>query len=418
MGSTIEKTLKDNLCVNCGLCKVVCKFDAIKMERNKYGELNPVINKDKCRNCGQCSNVCPMDRDKLLSIAEKLSEMETPHTHGLENAKYYVAWDKDTEQRLKCCSGGAVTKLASYLMEQGKIDGMIHTERLWGHRGDLHYGARLSTTVEEIREHVSSSYQSIDFSDVLKQLEKGKTYFMTGTPCVIRGVKDLLLRSHDFDGVKIMNCALVCSHNTNAQIIDFLTEINDLCDTDLWSVNIRAKDSTIIDANNFKNLIYTKEGKVLLNKNRFDSGWAEIWRAYYFAMNSCLYCPDFWGAEADISVKDAWGKWADEDPKGKSMLIIRDKELLQEFLKSGLEYEEIDYETMSEHQKQTPIFKQTNAIYKLTEFLFSKHNRSSGFSKYYINSKCSKFLYKHFGFKVTYYSMKLINFATKLLRVF
>ena len=48
MNSTVEKTIKDNLCINCGLCRTVCKFDAIKMERNKYGELNPVINKEKC----------------------------------------------------------------------------------------------------------------------------------------------------------------------------------------------------------------------------------------------------------------------------------------------------------------------------------------------------------------------------------
>ncbi len=411
---TVEKTVKDNLCINCGLCKTVCKFDAIKMVRNDYGEVNPVIDIEKCINCGQCLKYCPQEKEKLISIAKDLSKMEFPHRHGIEDSKYYLAWDKNTSQRLKCCSGGAVTKLASYLMEQGKIDGMIHTQRLWGKRGDLHYGARLSTTIEEVNEHVSSAYQAIDFSDVLTKLEKGKTYFMTGTPCVIRGIKNLLNSNKDFSGIKIITCALICSHNVNSKFADFLTEGNKLSDKDLWQVNMRAKDESIPDANNFKNYIYTKN-EILMNKNRFKSGWTEIWRNYYFAMNSCLYCPDFWGAEADISVKDAWGKWASEDAKGQSILVIRNDEILKEFFNCGLEYEELDYETMKDNQKPTPVYKQTNAIYKFTQIPYSNKNRKSRFLRYYINSRCSKFLYKHFGFKITFPIMRIINVLLLLL---
>lgn len=414
MTATVENTLKDNLCINCGICKTVCKFDAIKMVRNKYGEVNPVIDHEKCKNCGQCLKFCPMDKQKLEGIVQDLSKMDAPHTHGLENSKYYVAWDNNDEQRLKCCSGGAVTKIASYLLEQGKIAGMIHTQRLWGNRGDLHYGARLSTTIEEINEHVSSTYQPIDFSEVLAKLEKGKTYFMTGTPCVIRGIRNLLQSNNDFKEIKIITCALICSHNVNSKFVDFLTETNGLSDTESWQINMRAKDNTIPDANSFKNYVYTKDSD-LMKKNRFESGWTNFWRSYYFAMNSCLYCPDFWGADADISVKDAWGKWANEDPKGKSILVIRNKELLQDFLNSGLEYEELDYETMKDHQKPTPVYKQTNAVYKFTQKPYSNKNRKSKFFRYYIISKFSKYLYKNFGFKFTYHIMKIINAVMWLL---
>ncbi len=417
MVSTIESTVKNNLCINCGLCKTVCKFDAIKMTRNEYGEINPVIDYEKCKNCGQCLKACPMDKPKLEAIAQDLSKMENPHRHGLEDSKYYLAWDKNDEQRLKCCSGGAVTKIASYLFSQGKIDGMIHSERLWGHKGDLHYGARLSTTLEEIKEHVSSSYQPIDFSEVLSKLEKGKTYFMTGTPCVIRGIKNLLQSNKDFKDIKIITCALICSHNTNSKFVDFLTETNKLSDNEPWQVDMRAKDNTMSDANNFKNYVYTKDGKTLMNKNRFKSGWTKFWRFYYFAMNSCLYCPDFWGVDADISVKDAWGKWAGEDAKGQSILVIRNNEILNDFFNSGLEYEELDWETMKDHQKATPVYKQSNAIYKFTQKPYSKKNRKSRFFRYYINSKCSKFLYKHVGATITYYLMKIINTLTYVLEV-
>lgn len=416
--NTVEQTVKNKTCINCGICKFVCKFDAIKMVRNKYGELNPVIDRIKCKKCGKCLNFCPNSKEKMQNEAKKVTSYEQPHTFGLQDANYYIAWNLDKEQRQKCCSGGAVTKLAEYLFKSGKIDGMIHVERLWGKRGDFHYGARISKSIEEIREHVSSAYQPIDFSKVLSSLEKGKTYFMTGTPCVIRGIKELIKCSHDFDGVKIMTCVLVCSHNTNTQVIDFLTEINDLCkkNKEEWKVNIRYKDDSIKDANNFKNYIYTKDS-VLLDKNRHESGWTHIWRNYYFAMSTCLKCSDFWGYEADISVKDAWGKWA-KDPLGHSIVVIRNKELEKDFLDSGLAIEPLSYEVMKKHQEATPRFKQTEAYNKNFKSVLSRSNRRNGMFKYFLLSNSSKILYKYLGFKLTKMIMpfieKIAGFGEKL----
>ena len=415
MNGTIERTVKDNLCINCGICKFVCKFEAIDMLQNKYGEINPIINKDKCKNCGLCIKYCPNTKDKLISEAKKVSTIEYPHTYGLQDSKYYLAWNSDKAMRQACCSGGAVTKFASYLLNNKIIDGMIHVERVWGKRGDLHYKAKISYTQNEICTHVSSAYQPIDFSEILNLLEKGKSYFITGTPCVIRGIKNLMNNNQNLKDIKIITCALVCSHNTSSRMIDFLTELHNIDDNKPWQVNLRAKDDSIKDANNYKNHIYTKN-KDLLNKNRFESGWTKIWRSYYFAMNSCLYCPDFWGYEADISAKDAWGKWSEEDNLGKSIVIIRNKDLEKMFLKSGLNFEELQYDIMKEHQKSTPIYKQTFSKEKFSEPFYSKNNRKSRFFEYYINSHCSKFLYKYFGFKISYILMELISTVTKFMR--
>ena len=403
-----DRTVKHDLCINCGICKIVCKYKAIKMELNKYGELNPVIDKNQCKNCGICIKYCPNSIDKYQNLAKTLNSTDEPQAFGLQNADYYVAWSKDKEQRQKSCSGGITTELAKYLFENHIIDGMIHVERLWGKKGDLHYGAKISYSLEEIQKNVSSAYQAIDFSDVLSKLEKGKTYFMTGTPCVIRGIKNLL-KNKDFDKVKILTCALVCSHNTNAQFIDFLTEINELCEKNKkWKVNIRHKDESIPDANNFKNYIYTKDGTELLNKNRFDSGWTHIWRNYYFAMGACLKCPDFWGFEADVSIKDAWGEWA-SDPLGKSIVIIRNQELKQIFSKLNIEQEPLSYDVMKDHQIVTSNFKQVQAYNKNFSSIFSKSNRRNELLKYTILSSCSKFLYKYFGYKITKSLMNIVE---------
>ena len=62
-------TLNNNLCINCGICKVVCPFDAIKMQRNKYGEINPIIDKKICQICGICVKHCPNSVDKIKRLA-------------------------------------------------------------------------------------------------------------------------------------------------------------------------------------------------------------------------------------------------------------------------------------------------------------------------------------------------------------
>lgn len=48
-----------NLCIQCGKCNHVCKFDAIDM-----GDVNPL----KCEGCGACSLVCP---EKAISLVEQ-----------------------------------------------------------------------------------------------------------------------------------------------------------------------------------------------------------------------------------------------------------------------------------------------------------------------------------------------------------
>lgn len=405
----INSTVSNDLCINCGICKAVCPKGAVKLRLNKYNEKVPVIDSSKCIDCGLCAKYCPNTKEKMRKEAKKLHSIENPHTYGLENAGYYLAWDGDNEQRLKCCSGGAVTKLACYLSENKIIDGMVHVERVWAKRGELHYAARLSDTIDEIKEHVSSAYQSIDFSDVLDRLEKGKTYLITGTPCVIRGFRQLFKKHEKYRAVETLTCALVCSHNTNAQFIDFLTEINELetAGRENWKVNIRHKDYSMQDANNFKNYIYTKD-RVLFDENRHKSGWSKIWRGYYFAMGSCLYCSDFWGYEADISVKDAWGEWA-ADPLGKSIVIVRNKELDAYFKKSGLSIEELDYKTMEKHQYATANFKQNEAFNKNFKSLFCRKNRKNGLLRYKLTSKITKFLYKKFGYKMTAFCMFFID---------
>ena len=73
-------------------------------------QLNPYIEKSKCNSCGKCAFFCPHTKEKLQQEARKVSAINLPHTYGLQNASYYLAWVAEKEKRQKSCSDGAVTR--------------------------------------------------------------------------------------------------------------------------------------------------------------------------------------------------------------------------------------------------------------------------------------------------------------------
>ena len=52
---TVEVWLKQDLCIECGICKVECPIGAIT-ENDRVFE----INEAECINCMACIDVCPM----------------------------------------------------------------------------------------------------------------------------------------------------------------------------------------------------------------------------------------------------------------------------------------------------------------------------------------------------------------------
>lgn len=45
-------------CTGCGVCSLVCPEDAIRMEKDAFGFVYPVRNKDNCTACGKCRDIC------------------------------------------------------------------------------------------------------------------------------------------------------------------------------------------------------------------------------------------------------------------------------------------------------------------------------------------------------------------------
>ncbi len=389
MKENIENTTtKNDLCIGCGICVASCPFNAITMKICNENYKRPIIDEKKCTHCGICSQICPHTFEKVISEAKKVAKCKDYNDFGIDNAEgYYLVNLKNKEKRLASVSGGACTYITEYLLENKLIEAVVHAEMIEGKTGEQHYQARLTTTLEPLRGEKRIVYGAISFDEVLREIEKNmySKILVIGVPCVVRGARNFLEQKKYIN--KIYTIALACSHNVNGMFTDYLADSLKIDKETKYKVDLRNKDN-IKDANNF-NTHYFNETGTIKKINRFEDEFTKQWRNYSFSMNICNSCSDFWGYTADVSVKDAWGKWSD-DPLGKSIVILRNNELKALFKNNEkINVEKLTKEEVINSQQQTTFFKQYYASIR------SEVTKSKDLNKISLQHRINSFMRKY-----------------------
>ncbi len=58
--SGFHAEINEKMCISCGKCKDICRFDAIDYKQEVYK-----INNAECEGCGYCSQICPVEAVKM-----------------------------------------------------------------------------------------------------------------------------------------------------------------------------------------------------------------------------------------------------------------------------------------------------------------------------------------------------------------
>lgn len=409
---TCSETLKAGLCIGCGICRAACPCGAIAMSAGSDLMARPKIDKSKCTKCGMCAKFCPNAPGKIAALAERAaaSRGRQPIAEPNVEAHCFLAWDaSDAVGRRKSASGGVATALALNLLNEHKIDAVIHAKRVFSGRGAPHGAAVVSRTADEVNARRGSVYEPIDFSDVLLSLKEGDRCFMTGTPCVIRGVKMLFAEHQRYAKMRLYTCALVCSHNVTPQFADYFADRKHIAKDVGYTVDFRDKTG-IPDAGNYNSRYLLEDGTNLHLANRYKNGWTRLWRSYAFAVPACCKCPDFWCEEADVSVKDAWGRreWI-SDPLGKSVAIVRNAALLEMFRACGFACGNLDEAEVAQMQLPQLEYKLDAAKDKLTRSVLSPRNVGNGHLGKTLTAWFSRFAYAHLGTFATRAGLKVLS---------
>ncbi len=401
---------RQRICVGCGICALVCPEKAIAMAYGRFQSYTPLVEKKLCTNCGLCLEYCPVAVDRLRDLSLHVSRQADPLAYGLKDRHYFVGYDKDRGGRAKSASGGIVTAVLKNLLQTERADAVVHAEATFSGTGAPHYVVCVSRSESECEKRRGSFYAPLCYRHALEPFRhQDCRLVVTGLPCVIRGLRKLFSDHPGFRNNNVVYIALACSHNVSGQFVDFLATSLNVPSGSPFIANLRDK-SDIPEADHFNNAFFLADHSVLKG-NRFSTLFSVLWRSYCFALPACHYCSDFWGDCADLSVKDAWGKWA-KDPLGKSIVTSKGGPPLSLLLGiDGLSLKPLSFAETRDCQKISTHYKQQAIRDRFERHWLARANRQSGFALYFPSATLSRWSYERLGYGLTRSGIRLFLYA-------
>lgn len=355
--------VKNGLCMGCGTCLGVCPNDAVKMVKNdSKGVYMPKLNTEKCKECYTCFKVCPgyhINFEELnLEIFGKAAEDALIGNF----INCYIGHATNYEIRYNSASGGLVTALLIFALEEGIINGALVTKM--SEKNPLEPESFIARTREEVIEASKSKYcpvpANLSLRDIL--IENGK-FAVVGLPCHIHGVRKAEKYNKKLKEKIILHLGIFCSHPPTFLGTEYL----------LKNMSIHKEDVSKIE---YRGRGWPGEMSIILkNGDTKFIPYVDAWNMMtYFYSRRCMLCCDQNAELADISFGDAWLPELLNDKIGKSIVISRNK-MSEEILQRAVSKKIIKINRVrSEEVKQRALYfkKQSFNVYSSLFSLFGK----------------------------------------------
>lgn len=318
--NTISQVVMSKLCTGCGTCAGTCPNEAIRMRKfDSSGLYLPEIEEDKCSRCGICVICCPgysVDFEELNSsvFGRKPSDKILGNYRGC-----YIGHSNETDVRHNSASGGVVSQLLIFALENDMIDGALVARM----RKDqpLETEAFIARTRKEVLEAAKSKYCPVATNEALMQvLKENGRFAVVGLPCHIHGIRKAQRVLKVLEERIVLQIGLMCSHTVNFKGTEFLLEKRGIQKEKVREISYRGKGWP------GEMLIGLKEG---LNLSiPYMGSWDAYWSVFSFFLFTplrCMTCPDLTNELSDISLGDAWLPELKYDRLGKSVIMARTK---------------------------------------------------------------------------------------------
>lgn len=311
----IESVVKEGLCTGCGTCAAICPNEAIEHTIDKKrGIYLPGINEEKCNNCGICYQICPGWEVNFKQLNTEIFGKEPTDILIGNYLNCYLGHSLDDDIRYNSASGGLVSQLLIFALEERIIDGALVTKMKKDN--PLEPEPFIARTREEIIEASKSKYCPVPVNIALKQILNSKEeerFAVVGLPCHIHGIRKTEQINKKLKERIILFLGILCNHAPN------------FWGTELLLRRLKVKREEVI------RLDYRGEGRPGYMKISRKNGelrlllpdyWSFLGSGF-FTPSRCLMCPDQTAELADISFGDAWLPELEDDKMGQSMIISR-----------------------------------------------------------------------------------------------
>lgn len=300
MNLNVETVYKQKLCSSCGFCVGVCPHQSISYDVDNHGFFKPVIDKNTCTDCGLCYKFCP----GVTDLKDYTSKEET----------FNYGYSNEESIRLDAASGGMVTELLCFLLDQKIVDFVSVVSNRTKHDTPRCFFTNSTAVVRDCK---TSKYCPVPIGEILKPLKQiNGTVAVLGLPCQINALKAYAGKRASLQRKIKFYFALLCNHTPSYTATDFL------------SVNLKFTDwdSVLYRGNGWPGeMMFCNDQK----KEKLFTPFRKTWAAgygLYFKNRRCLVCNDPFGKSADIAFGDAY--FLENEKKGATFCISRNQGIL------------------------------------------------------------------------------------------
>lgn len=351
---TIEETRSLELCTGCGTCVGVCPNSAVEMVRNIEGIYDPRLNIEQCNECGICFRVCPGHSVDFKELNLAIFNRKREDTLIGNYINCYIGHSTDLDIRYNSASGGLVTTLLLFAIEEGIIDGALLTKM--NDKNPLQPEVFIAETGREIISASKSKYCPVPVNIALKEiLKKDGKFAVVGLPCHIHGIRKAEMLNKKFEKI-ILHFGLSCRNASTFLATEYLLRKMKINKQDVKKLDYRGEGWP------GGMTITLKDGSrkfIPLFSLLFKGG---VFKSYFIPQR-CVLCSDKSNELSDISFGDPHR--LSDDKIGESLVISRNRtgeELLQNAVSSKkIELRKIDSDKVEQSIALYPIKKRLKA---------------------------------------------------------
>lgn len=303
-------------CSGCGLCHSI---NGTVLKRNKKGFIVPVVDGDIYE------KICP------VYYYEKQKEF---FIWG-EYINTYEGYSLDNNIRYEASSGGVLTTIAIYLLENNIVDAVIQTGM--DKENPQETKTYVSTTRDQVIENMGSRYSiSVPLMNILQLLQKSMRYAFIGKPCDVTALKRYMQINSELKEQIVITLSFFCagmpSNISNNHLLKKMGVEKEALVSFQYRGNGWPGYTTAID----------KNGQVY--QIEYNIAWGDYLGRDVNTI--CRYCMDGIGESADISCADLWYLNEDNKPdfsehEGRNIIFSRTplaENIIYDMAKRGIIY--------------------------------------------------------------------------------
>jgi coenzyme F420 hydrogenase subunit beta len=255
-----------------------------------------------CKTCGLCYDVCPGREVPLRDLDQSFLGRERDFIQDRIGVYQgcYKGWAKDSHVRNASSSGGMVSALLNYALEQKLIDGVLLVE--WD--PDKPYRCRpfIAKNPQDVAQACRWTAEVVPVNALLRQAvmaEKLENLAVVGMPCQIHGIRKLQQTNNKIAKAIRFSIGLFCAatyyfEGVRHLIYEF-SDVAGLEDIEIMDYRGGAAPGSL--------MVSTKDKRIHSIASKHDYTWHFLGSAS-FKRDRCMMCVDFSAELADVSCGD------------------------------------------------------------------------------------------------------------------